>query len=841
MKLNFKSKESYWLFCCGLILSFNLFSQTAQFVNEEWNMTNGNVGQDDHVATALDPSGNLVYLTNDNSTGNEDIFLNCIHPNGNVIWQQTCPSSPNQDDFGIDLKIDNQGNIYLAAARSNGSNLDYYVAKYTQSGSFVWEYVYDGTGGDADVPAALLLTASNDVIVTGTSMGQGTLTDFTTIKLNGGSGNLDWIKRYSVNKPQVAAAMTLDGQGNLFVSGSTFINFSNAHILTVKYNVSSGAQLGVKINTSAGSGYDIVSGVTTNNGQVFVLTSTKTNTNSGNIKLIAYNSNLQELWESEYDREGLKDEGYGLAISNSGNPIITGYGTKASGGTDMIVAEYSATNGSVLWMIEKTALLDSETSKGRAITVDANGTIYIAGSEDHNGSLNFMTIALTPLGEHKWTRHFDNDSNGLDEARTILQNNESIFVTGRSVVQSTEVIASVKYSTRERNLTAVTDSYNIEYVQNSLIVRFDRSKLKLSVIDEQGFEAGVVDDFVDYDFIQEMNQVAGFDMGKLPTYKIHRRATTEDSLSITRLGDTIKVPDFWAKLIIELPSEVDEQVLGDSLATLFGIQYAQRELIYRTYEVPNDVFYNGYQLGLYPNNIYPNSDIDIEGAWDYESGKDYVKVGVYDNVIDWSHIEFGQSGIFSNSKVTGGWNYLASTDVSLGNLVEGNHGTRVAGIIGANRGEGAGIAGIAGGNMQFNPYNNGVQLFSMGVLSGNNSSTSAILAEAIEEGGLQTISGYGYGLHVTNHSYGTTSFPDPAVRDAIELVWRNHSVFVASRGNSGNSGNPASWPACFDDNKVLNVMASGTNGERKVGTSNGEDTWASSYGLSGANNTPVCM
>ncbi|MCE9539117.1 MAG: S8 family peptidase [Bacteroidetes bacterium] len=99
---------------------------------------------------------------------------------------------------------------------------------------------------------------------------------------------------------------------------------------------------------------------------------------------------------------------------------------------------------------------------------------------------------------------------------------------------------------------------------------------------------------------------------------------------------------------------------------------------------------------------------------------------------------------------------------------------------------------------------------------------------------ISTSSG-GYGLNIMSNSWGIVSnAPAPIIagftgilHDAVEFANNNKVTFIVSRGNDGND--EAKYPACYSDQLVINVSASGTDGQYKS-TSNGDNWWASSYG-----------
>jgi hypothetical protein len=824
------------------IFQFSNCLNAQNYVNKDWDTINGHPGQHDNVSSAINPNGNLVYLTNHKPGNNSDNFLNCIHSSGNVMWQQYCASSPLIDDYGVDLKIDNSGNIYVCAAKHNGNNYDFLIAKYDQNGILIWQKIYNSTFNNDDVPSAIEIDASNNVFVTGTSLANGTNTDYLTLKLNGNNGTIDWTKRYDFNhKPEVATDIVINSVGDVFVCGSSAQSAVNSDFLVIKYSGNNGDQLAFHRQSTSGNGYDIPSEMKiASNNDIFIVGTSNTNQSNPDIEIVAYNSDLQLKWIEYIDKEGNEDEGSGLAIDNVGNVIVTGTCSKLNGGKNLIISKYNAIDGAEIWKRERSSMIDTDVSKGNKVTTDMAGNIYICGEEDRNGSRDILTMAFAVNGNMIWSRLFNNASNGMEAGRQIVVKDNNVYVTGKSIINGQPNIVSVKYSTRENPMNIVYVDGEPSYVDNNIIVRFDRSKLNLSTIDKKDIEASVLIDFVDVNFINEMSAKTGIDCLKLKTFKIHKRATTADSLSITRLGDTIKVTDFWASLVIEIPQGIDEQTVCDSLSTLVsGIHYTHLNPIFIPFT--QDPLY-GYQRSLwdgFPSQIV--KDIRAENAWQIESGQSNVKVGVIDNVIDWSHPDFhvipgdnSQTG----SKIADGYDYISGSDLSQANYVTTNHGTSVAGIIGAIKDNNIGIAGIAGGNMLLG--NSGVPLYSLGISYDNNFTTWNVIGEAILEGSLQTTNYYGFGLHVENHSWGTTVGNIPDIRLTVEECWRNHCVTVAARGHYYSSGNEAVWPACLEDQRVLNVMANGIDGHRKNGTSNGEGSWSSMYGLTGANNTIRC-
>lgn len=98
---------------------------------------------------------------------------------------------------------------------------------------------------------------------------------------------------------------------------------------------------------------------------------------------------------------------------------------------------------------------------------------------------------------------------------------------------------------------------------------------------------------------------------------------------------------------------------------------------------------------VYPNDPYYNQQvllgkINVPNAWGITMGESSVKVALIDTGIDSTHVDLGIG--------TDGYTNISE---SLGincDLWLGDHGTAVAGVIGAKTNNGIGMAGIAGGN-----------------------------------------------------------------------------------------------------------------------------------------------
>lgn len=357
------------------------------------------------------------------------------------------------------------------------------------------------------------------------------------------------------------------------------------------------------------------------------------------------------------------------------------------------------------------------------------------------------------------------------------------------------------------------------HVKNEVIIRISKTYLKMNSVDNINQDDKPVSVFVQPAMLQKMaNAIMGgnvIGLGQLHLKKVFPNMTSADSISISRMGEPIIIPDFWETFILTIPDTTSIFKASRALSGINGTRFSEPNYVSKLTSVPNDNFYSVNQGSLHPTITYPNGHINLENAWDIETGKPFVRIGVYDTGVDQTHDEL------SGGKIAGGHNFTSNLALTPPYDNDG-HGTSVAGIIGAYRNNTIGIAGIAGGDGSIN--NSGCSLFDIRIANGGFVG-AATIANSIINGATST-NANGYGLHIMNNSWGGPTF-SRNIHDAVQYAVQNSVVFIASRGNDGSTN--SNFPASFQDEMVISVGASGTNGEYKD-LSNGLPAYSSSYG-----------
>jgi len=199
-------------------------------------------------------------------------------------------------------------------------------------------------------------------------------------------------------------------------------------------------------------------------------------------------------------------------------------------------------------------------------------------------------------------------------------------------------------------------------------------------------------------------------------------------------------------------------------------------------------------------------------AWQLSQGSRHIIVAIVDTGIDINHPDLknnlwvnpGESGLdkFGNNKATNGidddnngfiddvhgWNFVHNNNHIKDNH---NHGTHIAGIVGAEGGNNFGITGIA-------PK---VSLMILKYYDPNSGSNNLI----------NTIKAFDYAVkmnaHVINYSGGGTEFSKPEF-EAVKRAEQKGILFVAAAGNEySNSDIKKYYPADYDLDNIISVTA----------------------------------
>lgn len=248
------------------------------------------------------------------------------------------------------------------------------------------------------------------------------------------------------------------------------------------------------------------------------------------------------------------------------------------------------------------------------------------------------------------------------------------------------------------------------------------------------------------------------------------------------------------------------------LRGLPNVEYAEPNYIYNHFATSNDPYYtNGSLWGMYGDATSPANQYGSQAgeAWAAgNTGSNTVIVGVIDEGIMKTHEDLSANiwvnpydpvdGVDNDGNGyiddTNGWDFDGNNN-TIYDGAQDDHGTHVAGTIGAVGGNGKGVAGV----------NWNVKMISAKFL-GRQGGTLANAVKAVDYiTDLKTR--HAMNIVATNNSWGGGGFSQ-ALQDAIERANAAGILFIAAAGNDTNNNDVTpSYPSGYPNANIIAVAS----------------------------------
>lgn len=305
-------------------------------------------GTDEAFSIAVDGSGN-VYVTGQSLSGsNYDYATIKYNSAGQQQWASRYNGPQSSIDNAAVVRVDGSGNVYVTGSSTgSGSGLDYATIKYNSAGAQQWAVRYNGTNNGDDVPSSMELDAAGNIYVTGGSSGSTSSNDYLTIKYNS-AGQEQWNARYNGtgNDNDVASGLAVSTAGNVYVTGSSIGQGSATDYATVMYNSLGQQQWASRYNGPNNTSDDATALAVDLSGFVYVTGSSNAGGTNLDYLTLKYNSAGQQLWEQRYNgpANGI-DAALSICIDAAGNVFVTGTSQGNNSSSDYATLSYSVTTG----------------------------------------------------------------------------------------------------------------------------------------------------------------------------------------------------------------------------------------------------------------------------------------------------------------------------------------------------------------------------------------------------------------------------------------------------------------------------------------------------------------
>lgn len=273
----------------GRIIKYN--SSGIQFWTQSYS---GSGYSDDHFnSVATDAAGN-IYVTGYSYEGSfkeYDYLTIKYSASGDVLWTQRYNGEGNGIDRANAIAVDNAGNAYVTGT-CYGINLNYDIVtiKYSSDGALQWIRMFSSPGGDE--ASALITDDSGNVYVTGGGYTGNDGRNFITIKYST-AGVQQWIQSFNGTGTfdEFSYAIAMDSAKNIYVTGNSGY-FYVSDIITVKYSNSGELKWAERYN-GAGNDEDVAVAVKVDrNNNVFITGKSKSNSSGFDFVTIKYSQTV---------------------------------------------------------------------------------------------------------------------------------------------------------------------------------------------------------------------------------------------------------------------------------------------------------------------------------------------------------------------------------------------------------------------------------------------------------------------------------------------------------------------------------------------------------------------
>jgi subtilisin family serine protease len=225
-----------------------------------------------------------------------------------------------------------------------------------------------------------------------------------------------------------------------------------------------------------------------------------------------------------------------------------------------------------------------------------------------------------------------------------------------------------------------------------------------------------------------------------------------------------------------------------------GIEFIQPNYMNRMFATPNDP--------LYYHQLMEN--INLPQAWNYTVGNDEIVIAIIDSGLHFEHPDLQKNIWFNKLEIPDngedndgngyiddwrGWDFVDAPEwaaIAFGDFIEpdnepfddNNHGTHVAGIIGATANNNEGIAGVCW-NVKMMILRSGFNTALGGYLQDDDAAAALFYAADM-------------GADIISISWGDNNF-SPIIADACQYAYNKGSIIVAAAGNDASA--PIVYPA----------------------------------------------
>lgn len=389
---------------------------------------------DDGGGPAVCGNGNLE-LNEDCDDGNTEDSDGCnadCTPSGAVLWEQTIGSGVMAVDEAYDVVADDDGNFTVVgyAATATGPT-DGWIRRYSPMGGAYWTVAHAGAGGANDAILGVELDAEGASYLAGYASAADMSNDGLLRKIDTFGADL-WVSAFDAPgaTSTVVRGVAVDAEGSVIVVGDHDTTAAGHEVMLRKFTAD-GMPVWTRNYGGEAGGNDIGMGVAAvPSGSLYVVGYEAVAAEGTNMWLGKYDVDGNLLWSRSYNGVASLDDYLSAVVTDEDeNAYVCGYESSVNYPWHSFVRRYDG-DGNIVWTDE----FLGETSEGAhcfGIARAPNGDVVVGGGVIEATVRDVMVRRYAAEGTVRWSTHIRGGAMGPDYGRALsIDEDGMIYVAG---------------------------------------------------------------------------------------------------------------------------------------------------------------------------------------------------------------------------------------------------------------------------------------------------------------------------------------------------------------------------------------------------------------------------